>query len=264
MTWGRDRQGPMKEALVISTALHLSLFLFSLFLQPPEPTILSFNIQLLESEKRIPQETKKEIQQALEKVEREKKQAEAKKKTAKEEASRPEDRAAGEPVRGEERLSEEERFARDFERTMYARDSSRTVPRPGGKSGQDTSWEKDAKSGNYGKTDKMKTGESVKVPEGKTGAGGTKWRSGYNRRMTYLPAIEYPLYYRQQGIQADVLLSIEVDPSGRVVEVDIIKSSGYPKLDIIAKNAVRQARFTVASGAVVNDIGEIEIRFTLH
>lgn len=261
-----QNQQPIKQAFIISTIAHLALFIWALYSTPPEPTILSFNIQLVDSQNRIPPETKREIQEAIQKVEREKQQAQSTKSVKRqEEGSQTGDRSSGEPIKGEERLSSQEKFAKDFEKTLFSKNSSQhTTPVPGGKEGQSSSWEKDAKSGNYGKNEKSKTGENVVVPVGKTGAGSTRWRSGYSRRMTYLPPIEYPLYYRQQGIQADVMLTIEVDPSGRVVEVDIIKSSGYPKLDIIAKNAARQARFTVASGSGVNDVGEIEIKFTLY
>ncbi|MCS6983771.1 MAG: TonB family protein [Leptospiraceae bacterium] len=243
--WQNKPKDVFGYAFFISFAFHLVFFILTFFFKPPETKILSFNVKLLEAEKRIPQEVKEKIKKSVEMVKKEKTQK----------ITLPNSKGAHEEV-----LSRDESFLRDFERSLFSRTDESTMEEAILQSRRETPWE--TTRGSQAHAYKAKSGETVKAPEGKTG--GVKWQSGYQRKMTYLPPIEYPLYFRQQGIQAEVLLSVEVDPMGRVVDVEILRSSGYSKLDIIAKNALRQARFSPLPGSTENDRGEVEIRFQLY
>jgi protein TonB len=67
---------------------------------------------------------------------------------------------------------------------------------------------------------------------------------------------------RQQG---QVLARMHVDPDGRVVEVEVLKSSGSALLDRSAREALAKWRFTPAfrDGAAVADQVDLNINFRL-
>ncbi|MBA7581872.1 hypothetical protein ES708_23785 [subsurface metagenome] len=67
-------------------------------------------------------------------------------------------------------------------------------------------------------------------------------------KPTALEAIEpvYPLGARRRGEEGTVLLEIRVDRRGRVLEVEVIESSGYPLLDRSAEKALERTRFSPA------------------
>lgn len=56
----------------------------------------------------------------------------------------------------------------------------------------------------------------------------------------------YPVRSRRTGEEGVVRIAVEIAPSGEPVEVQIVESSGYPRLDDAARAAVLQARFTPA------------------
>ena len=125
----------------------------------------------------------------------------------------------------------------DYERKMHARnnnENSSTRPKS-----TNTSWG----SEKTGRTQKQGENESVVVPEGSTGTS-TRWKKGAARRLVSLPTIDYPESVRKKSGQGRVELLIEVGPDGRVEEIEVLKSSGYAKLDINAKNAYRNAVFS--------------------
>jgi TonB family protein len=124
-----------------------------------------------------------------------------------------------------------------YEQKMHTRKSSETnTTRPQSKS---TSWGNES----TGKTGKRGENEAVVVPKGDTGTS-TRWKKGAARRLITLPSIDYPESVRKKSGQGRVELLIEVGPDGRVEEIEVIKSSGYAKLDINAKNAYRNAVFS--------------------
>ncbi|HRP70298.1 MAG TPA: TonB family protein, partial [Turneriella sp.] len=98
--------------------------------------------------------------------------------------------------------------------------------------------------------------EAVTIPRGNT-ASTTRWKKGGARRLVSLPTIDYPASIRKRSGQGSVELLLVVGATGRVESVEVIKSSGYSKLDINAKNAYRNAVFSAspsgekASGVVV-------------
>jgi TonB family protein len=110
--------------------------------------------------------------------------------------------------------------------------------------------------------DKTKTFEKIQYPA-KTSS--ILWKEGSNRKIISLPEIEYPLLYRKKGIQGKVLLAIEVNGAGNIVSIDILRSSGYPKLDIVARKAISKAVFNEKPSMTENaiDQGEIEVKFEL-
>jgi periplasmic protein TonB len=60
------------------------------------------------------------------------------------------------------------------------------------------------------------------------------------------PAPNYPALSRRSGEQGRVLLRVFVDELGAAKTVEISHSSGFPRLDIAAAEAVRQWRFVAA------------------
>lgn len=56
----------------------------------------------------------------------------------------------------------------------------------------------------------------------------------------------YPLHSRRTGEEGVVRIAVAIAPSGEPVEVQIVESSGYPRLDQAARTAVMEARFTPA------------------
>lgn len=112
--------------------------------------------------------------------------------------------------------------------------------------------------------DKTQARETIKVKGGKGQSRNITWRDGYARRLLSQPEFEYPLYFRQRGIQGTVVLSIEVDAYGNVVGSEIVKTSGYSKLDILARTGMLKAKFTpketMAGG---NDHGQLEVQYRL-
>lgn len=63
--------------------------------------------------------------------------------------------------------------------------------------------------------------------------------------VSYLvpPVLTYPRASRELGEQGTVLLRVLVDEQGRPVDMVVAKSSGYPRLDQQAVQAMRTARF---------------------
>ena len=63
--------------------------------------------------------------------------------------------------------------------------------------------------------------------------------------VSYLapPVLTYPRVSRELGEQGSVLLRVLVDERGRPTDIQVVKSSGYPRLDQQAVQAMRAARF---------------------
>jgi protein TonB len=60
------------------------------------------------------------------------------------------------------------------------------------------------------------------------------------------PAPAYPAASRRLGEQGRVLLDVYIQPDGRVGEIRVKQSSGYPRLDEAALDAVRRWRYVPA------------------
>jgi len=86
-------------------------------------------------------------------------------------------------------------------------------------------------------------------------------------KPTALEAIEpvYPLGARRRGEEGTVLLEVRVDHRGRVLEVEVIESSGYPHLDRSAEKALERTRFSPAreKGQSIEATVTVKVRFQL-
>ena len=60
------------------------------------------------------------------------------------------------------------------------------------------------------------------------------------------PKPPYPSLSRRMGEEGEVRLRVNVDPEGRAQQVEIYRSSGFPRLDQAAADTVRQWRFVPA------------------
>jgi TonB family protein len=56
----------------------------------------------------------------------------------------------------------------------------------------------------------------------------------------------YPESARRRGIEGTVLLKMRITAQGRVEDVQVVRSAGYPELDESAIEAVRRWRFEPA------------------
>lgn len=158
----------------------------------------------------------------------------------------------------EKSVTTKKTFADEFEKTLFTKkNSEKTAHIP---SSTGSNWEADKRKGTPGKKE---AGENIKVPAGNTSSGNTRWKKGGSRKLLKRPAIEYPASYRKQAMQGVVSLQIEVDSQGKVVDAEIVKSSGYPRLDLNARNAYRNALFSAAPGARENAVGIIDVYFKL-
>ena len=73
----------------------------------------------------------------------------------------------------------------------------------------------------------------------------------------------YPEYDRAHEIQGSGRYAVTVNASGGVVQVDVLRSAGSPRLDQAARTMLREYRFTSDPSAGL-ERGEIEITFELH
>jgi periplasmic protein TonB len=142
----------------------------------------------------------------------------------------------------------------DYERKMH-RSGRDHAERPNPASAQ-TAWGTER----TGKASKRGENETAVAPPGSTGSS-TRWKKGAARRLVSLPAIDYPESIRKKSGQGRVELMIEVGPDGRVEEIEVIRSSGYPRLDMNARNAYRNAVFSPsASGESATGVVVVTFR----
>ena len=134
------------------------------------------------------------------------------------------------------------------------------LPWSGSKSDGHEKWDSDPAGGDP--EGKHNRADNVRIPEGSSRVTGSNWQGSLQRKLLDHPAIPYPVYYRQKGIQAELLLILEVSPDGRVVDVQVKQSTGHSGLDILAERAMRKARFS-KSPAEHNDRGVFRIDFHL-
>lgn len=83
-------------------------------------------------------------------------------------------------------------------------------------------------------------------PGAGTGAGAPVVAPRFDAAYLNNPRPEYPRIARRLGEQGQVLLSVFVDAAGRPEKVEIRSSSGHPRLDQAALEAVRKWRFVPA------------------
>lgn len=91
--------------------------------------------------------------------------------------------------------------------------------------------------------------------------------AGETRRLAYDGELHasYPAASLRAHEQGTVLLRVLVDAQGRVERVEIARSSGHPKLDAAARDAVSKARFkpVLSGGEAIPAWGLVPIEFRL-
>lgn len=80
------------------------------------------------------------------------------------------------------------------------------------------------------------------------------------------PAPYYPMAARKAHEEGVVMLIVRVDANGDVEDLSLKKSSGFPRLDTAAEQAVRAWKFHPArtAGMAVASIVEVPVRFVLR
>lgn len=86
------------------------------------------------------------------------------------------------------------------------------------------------------------------------------------RKPVFNPAPDYPLDARRNQQEGRVLLLVQLDANGRVLQVTLRESSGWPLLDDAARETVRQWRFSPATPGTATSSSRIlvPIRFSLR
>lgn len=76
----------------------------------------------------------------------------------------------------------------------------------------------------------------------------------------------YPAWAEERGIEASVILECAVEAGGIVKEnIVVVRSSGYPELDELARKALRRWKFVpVTDGSNRTEVGRITFNYTLN
>ena len=87
-----------------------------------------------------------------------------------------------------------------------------------------------------------------------------------NRTIIKQVPPEYPAWAQAQGLEASVVLEFTVDPMGLVKNTIVVRrTSGYPKLDDTAIEALRKWKFApLADGANREEVGLITFNYSLN
>lgn len=226
----RTIKHPERRAFAISVAAHIFLFLLLLAFAGTEDKTMRVSI-VVETER---PERAQIIEEEQEELTTERRKRPKEKSAGKKRQQSSQKASAGtSPQPG----APEDQWSR-YERQMHSRKSnSQHTAQASGNSGPKWGSEKTGRSSKQGEK------ENVAIPKGDSKTS-TRWRKGSARRLLTMPAIEYPESVRKKSGQGQVELQIEVNAQGRVEEVEIIKSSGYTRLDINARNAYRSAVFS--------------------
>jgi TonB family protein len=88
---------------------------------------------------------------------------------------------------------------------------------------------------------------------------------GMPRTLLSRPRLSFPKSLREYGLEAECEARISVSPSGTVVDVEILKSSGYTEIDASVETALRGYVFARDYGLTrENAVGNVRIRFRLE
>lgn len=89
------------------------------------------------------------------------------------------------------------------------------------------------------------TGSVTAAPSGQTGRTPTQPKVLPSSAVRYLlePMLSYPRISRELGEEGVVRLKVLVDEQGRPQDIEVARSSGYPRLDQQAVQAMKKARF---------------------
>jgi len=225
----RTIKHPERRAFAISVAAHIFLFLLLLAFAGTEEKIMRVSI-VVETER--PERV--QIEEEKEEITSERESRPKIKSVEKKRQKNAQKTSAGSR---QQPGAPEDQWSR-YERQMHSRNSnSQHTAQAAGNSGPKWGSEKTGRSSKRGEK------ENVAIPKGDSKTS-TRWRKGAARRLLTMPTIEYPESVRKKSGQGQVELQIEVNAQGRVEEIEIIKSSGYTRLDINARNAYRSAVFS--------------------
>jgi TonB family protein len=97
---------------------------------------------------------------------------------------------------------------------------------------------------------------------GYTEAGALEWR-GRERKLLKTPGISFPDVLLEEGLEVDVVAVFTVAPNGQVIEVDIVRSSGYATVDTAVQRALYSYLFEPSADSN-EDVGQIQYRFRLE
>src|SRR5450830_1037371 len=80
------------------------------------------------------------------------------------------------------------------------------------------------------------------------------------------PQVAYPAVSRRAGEEGNVLLRVVVEKTGLPRSVEVVRSSGFPRLDQAAIEAYRKARFVpyMENGEPIEVVTTGTIRFQLN
>ena len=73
---------------------------------------------------------------------------------------------------------------------------------------------------------------------------------------------EFPAILLKQGMEVDLVVQIVVSPAGRVIEVSILQSSGFPAIDMEVSRALGNWLFEPAD-STENDTGLVPVHYRL-
>jgi outer membrane biosynthesis protein TonB len=92
--------------------------------------------------------------------------------------------------------------------------------------------------------------------------GALEWR-GRERKLLKTAGIPFPDILLEEGVEVDVEAVFTVAPNGQVMEVDIVRTSGYASVDRAVERAIFGYLFE-PSDSTTNDVGHIQYRFRLE
>jgi len=93
-------------------------------------------------------------------------------------------------------------------------------------------------------------------------AGELEWR-GRERKLLKTAGITFPDILLEEGLEVDVVAVFTVAANGQVIDVDIVRSSGYATVDTAVQRALSSYLFE-PSGDPSKDVGQIQVRFRLE
>jgi TonB family protein len=93
-------------------------------------------------------------------------------------------------------------------------------------------------------------------------AGALEWR-GRERKLLKTAGITFPDILLEEGLEVDVVAVFTVAANGQVIEVEIVRSSGYATVDTAVQRALYSYLFE-PSGDSSEDVGQIQVRFRLE
>ena len=241
----RKRKKCLRRAFVRSVIFHFLLIATAFICRQKISPEKFMEFTILEDSRVVSKQEQLEIRQTIKEIQN--------KKTLKSGESTP---GSSRPESRNIDLLDNERFLNDFEKQIYRREQANI--QIGSKQFNDT-WDTDEspflrkKKGLH---------ETAQTHFGK--AGYIRWKRGARRVIRVKPKVVYPLQYRKNGIQGTAKFTIFVDSSGNVTRIELIKGTGYSKLDVIARQALRKTKFNqLITTDADYDEGEIEVKFQL-